>query len=260
MFLSKESRSYFLVPWAYFTHGWKTKRKIAPKGYPTYVSTTIFIAARRDFFLCHDVRRLSACFMYPGCSDNMAASVSFTLLFHTSVVIGSISTISYGLREKVTYAGISSLSRIGKTGEPSFAVPFNVVSFPMCDQACSRDSVFICRKDMTRDEQEDEQVATLLLFILLLFQSALTEISKLVLRIAADADNSDTCDRIKHTLRKVRGPPAIFPNFMHDFLIVYAIKPACYSGSCGESQKLWGSRALYLWGLAERCRLPLLWH
>ena len=81
----------------------------------------------------------------------------------------------------------------------------------MCDQACSRDSVFICRRDMSQEEQESEQVCLSQNGYQECFKAALRDMSALALRIAADVDNSETCEKIKKSLIKV-----IYPILMLD--------------------------------------------
>ncbi|CAI4223349.1 unnamed protein product [Auanema sp. JU1783] len=116
----------------------------------------------RNFFLCHDVRRISLCFHYPGCSDQMAASVA-AVQYH--MVFGK----KLPMQVFLAYRGF------GKQ---------------VCDQTCSRDTVFICRRSMTKDEQDEEQ-------------NAVMELNSLSSHITPEKDNIGTCQRFRRALAKV---------------------------------------------------------
>ncbi|KAK6755390.1 hypothetical protein RB195_014015 [Necator americanus] len=82
-----------------------------------------------NLLLCHDVRRFSLCFHYPGCSEHVAAAIA-SVQYH--MVFGK----KLPLHIFLAYKGYGR---------------------QMCEQTCSRDAMLICRRAMTEDEQQQEQ-------------------------------------------------------------------------------------------------------
>ncbi|WKY09896.1 hypothetical protein Q1695_002336 [Nippostrongylus brasiliensis] len=82
-----------------------------------------------NLMLCHDVRRFSLCFHYPGCSEQVAAAIA-SVQYH--MVFGK----KLPLHVFLAYKGYGR---------------------QMCEQTCSRDAMLICRRAMTSDEQQQEQ-------------------------------------------------------------------------------------------------------
>ncbi|EYC08917.1 hypothetical protein Y032_0063g3432 [Ancylostoma ceylanicum] len=82
-----------------------------------------------NLLLCHDVRRFSLCFHYPGCSEHVAAAIA-SVQYH--MVFGK----KLPLHIFLAYKGYGR---------------------QMCEQTCSRDAMLICRRAMTEEEQQQEQ-------------------------------------------------------------------------------------------------------
>ncbi|CAJ0590583.1 unnamed protein product [Cylicocyclus nassatus] len=82
-----------------------------------------------NLLLCHDVRRFSLCFHYPGCSEQVAAAIA-SVQYH--MVFGK----KLPLHIFLAYKGYGR---------------------QMCEQTCTRDATLICRRGMNEDEQQQEQ-------------------------------------------------------------------------------------------------------
>ncbi|CAB3397339.1 unnamed protein product [Caenorhabditis bovis] len=83
----------------------------------------------RQLQICHDVRKFSSCFLYPGCSDQVAANIA-SVQYH--MVFGKKLPMNVFL----AYRGYGR---------------------QLCDQRCSKDGTATCRKGMDADVQQEEQ-------------------------------------------------------------------------------------------------------
>lgn len=68
--------------------------------------------------MCHDVRKFSSCFIFPGCSDQQAAHVSVKFLYKLSRTISdSIRTVPHGVWKKITHERFSRLPWVRQRSE-----------------------------------------------------------------------------------------------------------------------------------------------
>ncbi|VDO44132.1 unnamed protein product [Haemonchus placei] len=102
---------------------------------PPFHSANVSVLDKRkatdtaNLMLCHDVRRFSLCFHYPGCTEQVAAAIA-SVQYH--MVFGK----KLPLHVFLAYKGYGR---------------------QICEQTCNRDAMLICRRTMTDDEQQKEQ-------------------------------------------------------------------------------------------------------
>ncbi|CAI2355501.1 unnamed protein product [Caenorhabditis sp. 36 PRJEB53466] len=83
----------------------------------------------RQLKICHDVRKFSSCFIYPGCSDQQAANIA-SVQYH--MVFGK----KLPMHVFLAYRGYGR---------------------ELCEQQCSQDVFQHCKKKMSHDEQKEEE-------------------------------------------------------------------------------------------------------